>query len=178
MKIYTKSGDKGKTSLIGGTRVLKNDKRIEAYGTLDELNSFLGLLRNDIESEDLNLFILNVQRFLFKVGAYLATDFSKVEIILKQEDIKPQILILEKKIDEIEERLPKLSNFIVPGGKNGAAVCHICRTVTRRLERRLLDAEITHPVNMEVLIYVNRLSDFLFVLGRFFAFNNNEEVFL
>jgi len=177
-KIYTKTGDTGITSLIGGTRVSKNDLRIEAYGTVDELNSFLGLLRTYIEKEDIQEEIIQIQYFLFDIGAFLATDSAKKEPLLSQELVRNQILVLENKIDVMQHQLPDLNKFIVPGGLNGVAMCHVCRTVCRRLERRLCDILKDSESEKLILKYVNRLSDFLFIFGRFISFSNGEEDFL
>ena len=167
MKLYTKTGDKGQTGLIGGTRVPKNDIRLEAYGTVDELNSFIGLLTTyDISEKDL-FCLRQIQSRLFTVGSYLATDTSKVKIeqlsILEQDDI----LFLEQEIDRFDEILPTLSSFILPGGSKEGALSHVCRTITRRVERRLFDMNANYVIDNQILIYFNRLSDYFFALSRF-----------
>ena len=169
MKLYTKTGDTGQTGLIGGTRVTKNDVRIEAYGTIDELNSFIGLLTTyEIPNEDLS-FLRLIQRILFNIGANLATDREKVELtadsVVKSENIEQ----IEKEIDRISGNLPELTNFILPGGSQNGAVCHICRTVTRRAERRIFEMNKDYVVDKQVLIYLNRLSDYFFALSRYFT---------
>ncbi|GAB1416030.1 cob(I)yrinic acid a,c-diamide adenosyltransferase [Paludibacter sp.] len=172
MKIYTKTGDKGKTSLVGGTRVSKSDARLDAYGTIDELNSFVGLLT----TEDLNDNILqqlhNIQNKLFSVGSYLATDTARTKIkdasIIHASDIAE----VENNIDVMDSSLPTLKNFILPGGNRASSICHICRTVTRRAERNILKlVESDIEINDEILKYVNRLSDYFFVLSRYISVN-------
>jgi len=167
MKIYTKTGDKGMTGLIGGSRVKKNDKRLEAYGTVDELNSFIGLLvANELDS-DLKEVLFGIQNNLFEIGSFLATDFSSVKpesvLMLAENDIK----VLENEIDRMNEKLPPLKNFILPGGNNISAICHICRTITRRAERNIQAVNNLYPAVDYLPEYVNRLSDYFFVLARY-----------
>lgn len=164
--VYTKTGDEGMTSLVGGKRVRKTDARLEAYGTVDELNAQLGLLASYLNNPtDLDR-IIKVQNKLFSVGSYLATDQNTT--VLRPESIinLADISFLERAIDEMDDLLPPLTNFILPGGSRGAAVCHICRTVCRRAERRILVLSEEHEVNPAITTYINRLSDFLFVLSR------------
>ena len=164
--IYTRSGDKGKTSLVGGTRVLKTHVRLEAYGTVDELNSHLGLLYTYLtEEEDRNL-ILWVQHKLFSVGSYLATDQLNVALRVESQVADEDVCRLEKAIDEADAQLPPLKAFVIPGGSRGASVCQVCRTVCRRAERRILAMAEEHEVTENVSAFVNRLSDYLFVLAR------------
>jgi len=175
MKLYTKTGDKGQTGLIGGTRVPKNDIRIEAYGTVDELNSFIGLLTTyPMQKENIN-FLRTIQNNLFTIGSYLATDTSKVQYqqasILKIESIDQ----IEKEIDRIDAYLPALNSFVLPGGSKTGALCHVCRTVTRRVERRLFDVNKLYDVDNQIYIYVNRLSDYFFALSRYFTIENEGE---
>lgn len=178
MKLYTKTGDKGQTGLIGGSRVMKNDIRIETYGTVDELNSFVGLLTcQDIEAQDL-AFLRTVQHQLFTIGSYLATDTTKVELsaasILKEDAINA----IELEIDRIVAQLPELKFFVLPGGSQSGALCHVCRTITRRTERRLFDMKDIYNVENRVVVYFNRLSDYFFALSRFYALRNGgEEIF-
>ena len=164
--IYTKTGDKGTTSLVGGVRVAKTDARLEAYGTVDELNSQIGLLCTYMEDEAEKQFLIQIQRKLFSVGSYLATDQSKTKLaegsIISTEDVQ----VLEKAIDEIDAMLPPFKAFVLPGGNRAAAVCHVCRTVCRRAERRILVLAEEYQIDATLLAYVNRLSDFLFVLAR------------
>ena len=169
MKLYTKTGDKGQTGLIGGTRVPKNDIRIEAYGTVDELNSFIGLLTTyPIQNENIN-FLRTIQNNLFTIGSYLATDTSKVQLqqasLLKIESIDQ----IEKEIDRIDAYLPALNSFVLPGGSKTGALCHVCRTVTRRVERRLFDLNQLYELDNQIYIYINRLSDYFFALSRYFT---------
>lgn len=166
MKIYTKTGDKGTTSLVGGTRVAKTHIRLEAYGTVDEMNSNLGLLITYLTDERDKLFLQHVQDKLFAVGSHLATDQEKTKLY-EVSIITPALIeAIEREIDHLDSILPPLSNFILPGGSRGAAVCHICRTVCRRAERRILALAEHVQISSELLIYVNRLSDYLFVLSR------------
>ena len=166
MKIYTKTGDKGTTSLVGGTRVLKTHIRLEAYGTVDELNSNLGLLITYLLDGKDKDFLQQVQDRLFAGGSHLATDREKME--LKEASIisSEQVEMVEREIDRLDTLLPPLSAFILPGGSRGAAVCHVCRTVCRRAERRILALAEQVEIASELLAYVNRLSDYLFVLSR------------
>ncbi len=170
MKIYTKTGDKGSTSLLGGTRVSKNHIRIESYGEVDELNSFIGLLRDQDIQEDAKNFLLEVQDRLFTIGSSLASDpgKSKVKIPeLSQEDID----LLEKEIDKMNEVLPEMRSFVLPGGHTFVSFCHIARCVCRRAERHVVRLAQNEEVNELVIIYLNRLSDYLFVLSRKIAFD-------
>ncbi|MBM6616436.1 cob(I)yrinic acid a,c-diamide adenosyltransferase [Bacillus suaedaesalsae] len=166
MKIYTKSGDKGTTSLVYGDRVSKNDTRVEAYGTCDEANSLLGLalsyIKEDVSgAQDIETAFHKIQTTLFHVGAELATPIGKeVKWKLEEEDIH----WLENLIDEWDQTLPQLTNFILPGGSKAGATLHLARTVVRRAERK---AVVVDSVNPLVLSYLNRLSDFLFVAGRY-----------
>lgn len=164
--IYTKTGDKGTTALIGGTRVLKTHIRIEAYGTIDELNAELGLLVTYLTDADDRKFVLWIQNKLFTIGSHLATDQEKVS--LREESILTveHVTVMEKEIDRIDGMLSPLRAFVIPGGSRGAAVCHICRTVCRRAERQVLALAEQFIVSPEVLAYINRLSDYLFVLSR------------
>ncbi|MDD3078527.1 MAG: cob(I)yrinic acid a,c-diamide adenosyltransferase [Paludibacter sp.] len=167
MKIYTKTGDDGETGLIGGTRVLKNDIRIEAYGTVDELNSFIGLLMS-ASIDGLTMKTLEfVQHKLFVIGSHLATDREKVSLsefsVIKEDDI----LLLESEIDRMNEDLPVLQQFVLPGGSNESGLCHVCRTVTRRSERRILEMADHYSMDNQVIKFINRLSDYFFVLSRY-----------
>lgn len=166
MKIYTKTGDKGTTSLVGGTRVPKTHIRLEAYGTVDELNSNLGLLITYLLDGKDKDFLQQVQDRLFAVGSHLGTDREKME--LKEASIisSEQVEMVEREIDRLDTLLPPLSAFILPGGSRGAALCHVCRTVCRRAERRILALAEQVEISSELLAYVNRLSDYLFVLSR------------
>jgi len=175
MKLYTKTGDEGQTGLIGGTRVPKNDIRIEAYGTVDELNSFIGLLTTyPIHAQEVT-FLRIIQNNLFTIGSYLATDTSKVALqqssILKSDSIGQ----IESEIDRIDAKLPILNAFILPGGSQTGALCHVCRTIARRAERRLFDVTAFYSIDNQILIYFNRLSDYFFALSRYFTLENEGE---
>ncbi len=163
-KIYTKTGDEGQTALFGGKRLPKSHLRIECYGTVDELNSFLGLVRDSIADEHFRTLLLEIQNRLFDLGANLATDPSKNLPIpsLTTDDIQ----LLENEIDKMEETLPPLKNFILPGGNISVSHCHVARCVCRRAERLVVALNMGEPVAPDVLKYLNRLSDFLFVLAR------------
>ncbi|MFA6873100.1 MAG: cob(I)yrinic acid a,c-diamide adenosyltransferase [Bacteroidaceae bacterium] len=168
-KIYTRTGDTGSTSLVGGTRVSKCHPRLEAYGTLDELNSHLGLLSSLLSTEDKNRFggkLLIIQKKLFNIGGYLATDPTQYSLPLKFEITSEVLREIELWIDELNAELSELHSFIVPGGTIAASQSHICRTVCRRAERNILALESEIQVNKWVLKYINRLSDFLFIFAR------------
>ncbi len=175
-KIYTKTGDKGKTSLIGGAKVPKSDARIEAYGTVDELNAYIGLvsdLLNAGEKAPTEL-LKEIQDRLFTVGSALACDPDK-EPKLKVPDLKESdIALLEQTIDEMNAQMPPLKYFILPGGHPAVSTAHIARTVCRRAERNAVRLQETGAfVEPMVIKYLNRLSDYLFVLARFTAFEWN-----
>lgn len=168
IKIYTKTGDKGKTSLIGGTKVPKSHIRIEAYGTVDELNSFIGLTSDHIPHEGTRVMLKEIQDRLFTVGSSLACDPDK-EPLMKIPDLKEEdISLLEKEIDKMNEELPVMKSFILPGGHPAISTAHITRCVCRRAERicvNMQEQEIY--VDALVIKYLNRLSDYLFVLARY-----------
>lgn len=172
MKIYTKTGDKGNTALIGGSRVPKHHIRIESYGTVDELNAHLGMLRDQIQSTHLKEVIMKIQDRLFVIGAMLATDPKRA--ILKSGkprlDIariqQADVELLEKEIDAMNEALPPMTHFVLPGGHPTVSTCHIARCVCRRAERITTALHENEPVDEMVLQYLNRLSDFLFVVAR------------
>lgn len=168
MKIYTKSGDKGETSLVYGVRVPKDSARVEAYGTCDEANSSIGLalslLPQGEEWNELRQVFHIVQTKLFHIGAELATpEGKKVGWPIQEEDVA----FLEQQIDKLDESLPALTNFVLPGGHPSAAAFHVSRTVVRRAERRSLAIREHEQVNATVIKYLNRLSDYLFVVARF-----------
>ncbi len=166
MKIYTKSGDKGKTSLLSGKRVLKNNARIEAYGSVDELNSFVGYLRayDELDSSAYNT-LLEVQKVLFRIGSFLALDENKFNIKI-EEVSETNIELLEKEIDKMNDVLSKLTTFIIPYGNKATGVAHICRTVCRRSERNVVELMEQEEIDNNIVIYINRLSDYFFVLAR------------
>jgi cob(I)alamin adenosyltransferase len=165
MKIYTKTGDKGYTSLIGGTRVPKHHLRIESYGTVDELNSYIGLIRDqEIDAHDKQI-LKEIQDRLFTIGSSLASDPERSKMTipdLHEADIE----LLEKEMDAMNEKLPELRHFILPGGNNAISFCHIARCVCRRAERLSVNLSAESTVEEKVNIYLNRLSDYLFVLAR------------
>ncbi|MCX6351935.1 MAG: cob(I)yrinic acid a,c-diamide adenosyltransferase [Bacteroidetes bacterium] len=176
MKIYTKKGDKGKTSLIGGVRVSKASLRIEAYGTVDELNSFLGIVRDMYTEANAREIIYQIQNNLFTIGSHLAAHPEKNKMQLP--DIKDAaVTSLEKEIDKMNEVLPALINFILPGGYIAASYCHVARCVCRRAERLTVELSETEKVEPIIIQYLNRLSDYLFVLSRKICFDaGGEEV--
>ena len=174
MKIYTKTGDTGQTSLIGGTRVPKHHIRIESYGTVDELNSYIGLIRDQQISEIHKLILAEIQDRLFTIGSSLASDPLKSK--MKIPDLHDtDIHLLEKEIDRMSELLPEMRSFILPGGHTTVSYCHIARCVCRRAERNIIHLSESEFVADLVMQYLNRLSDYLFVLGRMIAQENNAQ---
>lgn len=165
MKIYTKTGDKGLTSLIGGTRVRKYDLRIESYGTVDELNSYIGMIRDQGVSPDQSNILKEIQDRLFTIGAALASDPEKAKMKIP-DLLSSDIEVLENQIDLMNEVLPDLKHFILPGGDQAVSFCHISRCVCRRAERIAVHLAEESFVDEKIIIYLNRLSDFLFVLAR------------
>jgi cob(I)alamin adenosyltransferase len=168
MKIYTKTGDQGITSLLGGTRVPKSDLRIDAYGTVDELNSYIGLLRDQDVNKDRSEVLKEIQDRLFTIGADLATVPGK-DKVKKPDLLSEDIELLEREMDQMELKLPPLTAFILPGGHTAVSFCHLARTVCRRTERITVELASFEPVSELVIQYLNRLSDYLFVLGRMMA---------
>ena len=164
-KIYTRKGDTGKTSLIGGTRVSKNHIRIEAYGTVDELNSWLGLLRDEVNDEATKAILSKVQNKLFDTGSLLAADPEHNKMQLPQLE-EADVVMFEKEIDRMNETLPPIKNFLLPGGHVVVSHCHITRCVCRRAERRVTHLSEESAVDPLIIKYLNRLSDYLFVLSR------------
>jgi cob(I)alamin adenosyltransferase len=175
-KIYTKTGDLGKTSLIGGTKVPKSHIRIEAYGTVDELNSYIGLVSDYSENQEIKTFLKEIQDRLFTIGSSLACDPDKEPLMkipdLKEEDVK----MLEKEIDRMNGELPVMKHFILPGGHPAVSTTHITRCVCRRAERLCVNMQ-EHEVFVDALVikYLNRLSDYLFVLARYIGHMLNVE---
>ncbi len=166
MKIYTKTGDEGETSLFGGRRVLKNDPRIEAYGTVDELNSLLGVARAFSENQEIGDILSDVQKQLFVLGADLATPSDvRSKAVTRIEKIDSEIL--ESTIDRLDEQLMPLKSFILPGGSRTAAILHHARTVCRRAERLVIGLRKSDDVSNYTVIFLNRLSDLLFELARY-----------
>lgn len=165
MKIYTKTGDKGTTSLIGGTRVPKYALRIESYGTTDELNSYIGLIRDQEIDEVYKAQLIEIQDRIFTIGSTLAADPVKSKMKLP-DLLESDVTFLEEKIDEMNEVLPMMRSFILPGGHTTVSFCHLARVVCRRAERLVTHLQEEEEVAAIVLQYLNRLSDYLFVLSR------------
>ena len=171
MKVYTKTGDKGETSIVGGIRVKKSSRRLEAYGTVDELNSHLGLLASMLsEGEDRDI-IIRIQRDLFNVCSNLATDQSQTPLSDSARLGEDEISFLEEQVDQIMKLLPERLGFILPGGCQAASQAHVCRTVCRRAERCIVALSEETTISPEALQFVNRLSDYLFVLAKKINFN-------
>jgi cob(I)alamin adenosyltransferase len=172
MKIYTKTGDKGFTSLIGGTRVAKYNLRIESYGTVDELNSYIGLIGDQDIAIHHKEVLKQIQDRLFTIGSSLAADPERSKMVipdLHMEDIE----LLEREMDAMNEQLPELRHFILPGGNNTISFCHIARCICRRAERITVQLANESTVDEKVNIYLNRLSDYLFTLARKIANERN-----
>lgn len=172
MKIYTKTGDKGTTSLFGGTRVPKHHIRIESYGTVDELNSHIGLVKDQKVGDTTREVLNRVQDRLFTIGSILATDPEKEILKSGQKRLNiptitdEDIILLENEMDKMNEELPEMTHFILPGGHPSVSICHIARCVCRRAERQSTALYEIEPFSELVLQYLNRLSDYLFVLAR------------
>jgi cob(I)alamin adenosyltransferase len=175
-KIYTKTGDKGTTALIGGTRIPKNHIRIEAYGTVDELNSWLGCIYDQLSVQELKELLKEIQDRLFTLGSSLACDPDK-NTKMEIPDLKPEdILLLEHEMDRMNEVLPELKNFVLPGGNLTASNCHVARCVCRRAERICVAIQEENQfIDPQVIQYLNRLSDYLFVLARYILHINKGE---
>ena len=169
MKVYTKTGDKGKTSLFGGKRVLKNDLQINAYGTVDELNSWIGLLRDFSSSDIEQKVLIDIQETLFTVGSYLASDPEKKSQMKLPALHQGMIEKLEVEMDAMDTNLPEMKSFVLPGGHQAVSNCHIARTVCRRAERAIVSMKSDDEDIDFAIRYVNRLSDYLFVLSRKWA---------
>lgn len=177
MKIYTKTGDKGTTALFGGTRVPKHHIRIESYGTVDELNSYLGLIRDQDINQHYKDILIRVQDRLFTVGAILATPPDKAILKNGKERLNipkisdEDIERLEHEIDAMNESLPPMTHFVLPGGHQTVSFCHIARCVCRRAERLATALNDMEPIDPHTIMYLNRLSDYLFVLARKLTFD-------
>jgi cob(I)alamin adenosyltransferase len=165
-KIYTRTGDKGQTSLIGGTRVLKFHPRIEVYGTIDELNSYIGLIRDQDINAHFREVLLEIQDRLFTAESIIARDPDAKTSVKLPELHDADVTFLENEIDRMNEVLPELNSFVLPGGHPVVSYCHIARCVCRRVERHTIRLAQSQPVEEKVIQYLNRLSDFLFVLAR------------
>lgn len=172
-KIYTKTGDKGETSLFGGKRLPKSHLRIDAYGTIDELNSYLGVIRDQIDLPEYLEELKYIQDRLFTVGSHLASDPDKNMLLpdINNEDIE----FLEQSIDKMNASLPELKHFILPGGNLKSSFLHIARCVCRTAERKTVELSTTEPVEMIIIQYLNRLSDYLFVLSRYVSWKDGAE---
>lgn len=165
MKIYTKTGDKGTTALFGGKRVSKADLRIDTYGTVDELNSYIGLVRDQAVNASRKNILVEIQDRLFTIGSILATEpgNTKVKVPSLSEG---DITILEKEIDTMDVQLPPMKSFVLPGGHQSVSFCHVARTVCRRAERLVIALDAQEKVDTLIVQYLNRLSDYLFMLSR------------
>lgn len=172
-KVYTRGGDMGKTSLVGGQRVSKASARLEAYGTVDELSSHLGLLAAMMDDDAEKDMIIRIQNCLFNVCTNLATDQEQTPLYPSAYLPEGEIERLEQKVDEIMQMLPERQGFVLPGGTKEAAQAHVCRTVCRRAERRIVALSEVAQITPSILQYVNRLSDYLFVLAKKINFNAN-----
>ena len=166
MKIYTKTGDKGQTGLIGGRRVSKAELRIDAYGTVDELNSWIGLVRDQAVNGSRKELLKEIQDRLFTIGAELATDPEKAPRQVMPAIVPADVTLLEASMDAMDAELPELRAFVLPGGHESVSFCHLARTVCRRAERLTIALNDTSPVDPMVVQYLNRLSDYLFMLSR------------
>lgn len=173
MKIYTKTGDQGKTSLLNGKRVEKYHPRLHAYGTTDELNSWIGVLREYAQPQT-KAQLITIQETLFSMGSHLAAESGEQKFPLPTLNHE-RISELEKAMDEMNETLPELRNFVLPGGHISVAQCHIARTVCRRAERYVVELAATDEIPEFIVVYLNRLSDYLFVLARKFSADNQAE---
>lgn len=168
MKIYTKTGDDGTTSLFGGKRVQKDDDRVDTYGEIDELNSLIGLSISFVLSNDVKNDLMKIQNQLFNIGAFLATPVEERKKLKDLENISEEdVSFIEKRIDYYDEKLPELKNFILPGGTISAGFLHYTRTVCRRCERKIVKFAMQEEADKIYIKYLNRLSDFLFVLARY-----------
>jgi cob(I)alamin adenosyltransferase len=174
MKIYTKTGDQGKTSLIGGTRVYKSHDRIEAYGTIDELNSYIGLVSDQDVNLNRRVLLKEIQDRLFTIGSSLASDPEKSKMKIP-DLLESDVILLENEMDQMNEVLPELRFFVLPGGHPSVSLCHVARTVCRRAERLVIGLSQEEFVAELVVKYLNRLSDYLFVLSRKMAQELNVE---
>tara|TARA_B100000925_G_scaffold60728_1_gene40761 strand:- start:1228 stop:1764 length:537 start_codon:yes stop_codon:yes gene_type:complete len=174
MKIYTKKGDSGHTSLIDGQIVNKHNLSVDAYGTVDELNSFLGLLKDYIKDETIKDILNNIQPKLFSIGSILATGKNQ-DIMEKVKIEKKDVKYIEFHIDSMNNELPELKNFIIPGGHKISSYSHVCRSICRRAERRISELNNEQSVDPIILSYINRLSDFFFVLSRYLMYSDKIE---
>ena len=178
-KVYTRRGDEGMTDLVGGIRISKTDERLEAYGTVDELSSHIGLLVAMLDEDfDERALLLRIQSNLFNIGTHLATDQSQTPLYDSARLADGETSLLEERVDAIVAALPEAQGFVLPGGSQAAAQCHVCRTVCRRAERRILALSEKAIVGADVIKYVNRLSDYLFILAKKINFNTGHSEIL
>ena len=177
--VYTRRGDQGMTDLVGGVRISKSDVRLEAYGTIDELSSHLGLLISLLPpDDDERPVLLRIQNNLFNIGTHLATDQSQTPLYASARLPEGETAFLEQRIDQAIAQLPEAQGFVLPGGCTAAAQCHVCRTVCRRAERCIDALAETAAVGPDIIEYVNRLSDYLFVLAKIINFNTGHQEIL
>ena len=172
MKIYTRKGDSGQTSLIDGDIVNKHNLSVDAYGTIDELNSFLGLLKDYVKDDKIKGVLNNIQIKLFSVGSILASGKNQ-NISEKVKIEKKDVEYIELEIDRLNKDLPELKNFVIPGGHKTSSYSHVCRSICRRAERKISELNKKSSVDSNIMAYVNRLSDFFFVLSRFLKHSDN-----
>jgi cob(I)alamin adenosyltransferase len=169
MPIYTRTGDTGMTSLFGGKRVLKCEELVDAYGSMDELNSWIGLVISELKQDYLRALLTNVQSDLFTMGCHLAGWKTPLDVL------PTRVTEMEVQIDAMEEGLPELKNFILPGGSSASSRVHLARSICRRVERQIVALSKKQTVEKEIIQYLNRLSDLFFVLARFINKNDNIE---
>jgi len=172
MSIYTRFGDKGKTSLYGGKTVSKGSLRVDAYGSLDELNSAIGVALTEINEPLIKKELVVIQNDLFEIGASLA---SSIENKKFEEYLDKRVKDFEKQIDSLSEKLPELMNFILPGGSKGSSLLHLARTICRRAERRITELSEKEEINGKTIVYINRLSDLLFTFARFINYKEKKK---
>ena len=175
MKIYTRKGDDGTTGLLGGVRVSKHHARIEAYGNVDELNSYLGLIRDFLPNSHHEGLLLSIQDRLFTIGSHLAVDPEHVGKMKLPSLFQSDVESLEKAMDQMDEKLPVMKNFVLPGGHPTVSHCHVARCICRRAERSIVFLHEQSPVQTIILEYINRLSDYLFTLSRMIASETNSK---
>ena len=172
MKIYTRKGDSGQTSLIDGEIVYKHSLSVDTYGTIDELNSFLGLLKDYIKDDKIKDILNNIQIKLFSIGTILASGKNQnisAKVTIEKKDVE----YVELEIDRLNKNLPELKNFIIPGGHKISSYSHVCRSICRRAERKISELNNKSSIDSNILAYINRLSDFFFVLSRFLKYSDN-----
>ena len=172
MKIYTRKGDSGQTSLIDGEIVYKHSLSVDTYGTIDELNSFLGLLKDYIKDDKIKDILNNIQIKLFSIGTILASGKNQnisAKVTIEKKDVE----YVELEIDRLNKNLPELKNFIIPGGHKISSYSHVCRSICRRAERKICELNNKSSIDSNILAYINRLSDFFFVLSRFLKYSDN-----